>query len=146
MQEQLPARLREIAKTVDDWNAPLCASVDLIEAAKEIERLRNVMLSIAKKSANAMGTDDVYVSADSVETHVDVALSHITRLSRELSFARNEIERMKNVLRAAVRRIQDRGGDTRLLFFLRYDGLARIDYSFLKAKNANQMITYTEAP
>ena len=41
MKEELPQRLREISETVDDWNAPICARVDLIEAAKELEHLRD---------------------------------------------------------------------------------------------------------
>ena len=41
--EELPQRLREIAETTDDWNAPIGARVDLIEAAKELERLRAIV-------------------------------------------------------------------------------------------------------
>ena len=41
MINELPQRLRDIAETVDDWNAPLGARVDLLEAAREIERLKN---------------------------------------------------------------------------------------------------------
>ncbi len=37
LQDQLPARLREISATVDDWAAPICAKVDLREAARLIE-------------------------------------------------------------------------------------------------------------
>jgi hypothetical protein len=36
----LPERLRRIAETVDDWNAPIMAKDDLTRAADEIERLR----------------------------------------------------------------------------------------------------------
>jgi hypothetical protein len=36
----LPERLRAIAETVDDWNAPIMAKDDLTRAADEIERLR----------------------------------------------------------------------------------------------------------
>jgi hypothetical protein len=36
----LPERLRRIAETVDDWNAPITARDDLTRAADEIERLR----------------------------------------------------------------------------------------------------------
>lgn len=40
MNSELPQRMRDIAETVDDWNAPLCANADLHAAAREIERLR----------------------------------------------------------------------------------------------------------
>lgn len=48
-QEELPERLRTIAEYVDEWNFPLCARVDLLESAKEIERLHQLESEINKK-------------------------------------------------------------------------------------------------
>ena len=43
MIDDLPVRLRVIAESVDDWDVPLGARVDLLAAARELERLRGVV-------------------------------------------------------------------------------------------------------
>lgn len=50
MNSELPQRMREIAETVDDWNAPLCAKVDLHAAAREIGKLQKENKSLRKQA------------------------------------------------------------------------------------------------